>query len=392
VARPTDESKTSILPESDLNPLQNPLLGAHMGRWAEVYFTNPPEKRGQAVSELLRELENTSLSEPASIRVSSDDRRQMETKAREAPEPSFAEPVCACNACAHDNPVGQKFCGMCGSPLQLSPAPLLQVAETVPIAEASWSEPELSLGGDSVHYSVETSAGYTAGGSRDARHAVWPLPETDLPHFAVESESVPYRYRLYVGVAMAILLAVLVYMGRRGTVALSGDGSQPASARAMPAAPPAPAASAQQPNAAENALPTGSTPAPPPRSQTQPELNSRKDQTADARPAPRIVPVATSSSAIAAEQSGVEELATAERYMTGNRGMTRDSGEAAQWLWKAVGKGNLAATMALSDLYLRGDGVPKSCDQARVLLDAAARKGGTAAAGRLRNLQAFGCE
>jgi len=57
-----------------------------------------------------------------------------------------------------------------------------------------------------------------------------------------------------------------------------------------------------------------------------------------------------------------------------------------------VGKGNLSATVTLSDLYLRGDGVPKSCDQARLLLDAAARKGGTAAANRLRNLQAFGCE
>jgi TPR repeat protein len=82
----------------------------------------------------------------------------------------------------------------------------------------------------------------------------------------------------------------------------------------------------------------------------------------------------------------------AEKYLNGNAGMPRDSKEAAQWLWKAVRKSNLAATMALSDLYLRGDGVPKSCDQARLLLDAAARKGSAAAAERLRNLQAFGCE
>src|ERR1035438_381864 len=63
VAQPTDESKTSILPASDLNPLQNPLLGAHMGRWAEVYFTTPPEKRAQAVSDLVRELSNNPMSE-----------------------------------------------------------------------------------------------------------------------------------------------------------------------------------------------------------------------------------------------------------------------------------------------------------------------------------------
>jgi TPR repeat protein len=48
--------------------------------------------------------------------------------------------------------------------------------------------------------------------------------------------------------------------------------------------------------------------------------------------------------------------------------------------------------MALADLYLKGDGVTKSCDQAHVLLDAAARKGSRAAAERLRHLQAFGCE
>jgi hypothetical protein len=40
---------------------------------------------------------------------------------------------------------------------------------------------------------------------------------------------------------------------------------------------------------------------------------------------------------------------------------------------------------------MRGDGVSKSCDQARLLLDAAARKGARAAAERLRNLPAFGC-
>jgi TPR repeat protein len=82
----------------------------------------------------------------------------------------------------------------------------------------------------------------------------------------------------------------------------------------------------------------------------------------------------------------------AEKYLNGTSGAPRDSREAAQWLWKAVRKQNLAATMALSDLYLRGDGVTKSCDQARLLLDAAARKGSAGAGERLRNLQAFGCQ
>jgi TPR repeat protein len=41
---------------------------------------------------------------------------------------------------------------------------------------------------------------------------------------------------------------------------------------------------------------------------------------------------------------------------------------------------------------LKGDGVSKNCDQARVLLDSAARQGMAGAGERLRNLQAFGCQ
>jgi TPR repeat protein len=93
-----------------------------------------------------------------------------------------------------------------------------------------------------------------------------------------------------------------------------------------------------------------------------------------------------------AEQGGSEELVKAEKYLNAGPGVTRDTQEGAKWLWKAVAKQNLTATLLLSDLYLRGDGVTKSCDQARLLLDAAARKGGKAAAERLRNLQAFGCQ
>ena len=42
-----NESSPQGLPRPDLNPLVNPLLGEHMGRWAEVYFTSPPEEREQ---------------------------------------------------------------------------------------------------------------------------------------------------------------------------------------------------------------------------------------------------------------------------------------------------------------------------------------------------------
>ena len=90
--------------------------------------------------------------------------------------------------------------------------------------------------------------------------------------------------------------------------------------------------------------------------------------------------------------NGSEELATAQRFLHGSTGQARDSAEAAKWLWKSIAKHNGPATLELADLYLKGDGVPKNCDQARVLLDAAARRGMTGAGERLRNLQAFGCQ
>jgi TPR repeat protein len=69
----------------------------------------------------------------------------------------------------------------------------------------------------------------------------------------------------------------------------------------------------------------------------------------------------------------------------------RDSSEAAKLLWKAVGKQNATAALLLSGLYLHGDGVPRSCDQARLLLIAAARRGAPQAAQQLRDLESQGC-
>ncbi|MFZ3377772.1 MAG: hypothetical protein WA183_19670, partial [Chthoniobacterales bacterium] len=46
------------LPNPLLNPMINPLLGKNLGRWANVYYTTPVEKREQAVLDLLRELES----------------------------------------------------------------------------------------------------------------------------------------------------------------------------------------------------------------------------------------------------------------------------------------------------------------------------------------------
>lgn len=69
-----------------------------------------------------------------------------------------------------------------------------------------------------------------------------------------------------------------------------------------------------------------------------------------------------------------------------------EQAKAAQLLWHAVEKGNVAAELALADLYLAGQGVEKSCSQARVLLTTAQNHKSSLAAKKLNGLAAYGCE
>ncbi len=80
----------------------------------------------------------------------------------------------------------------------------------------------------------------------------------------------------------------------------------------------------------------------------------------------------------------------AEQYLDSSNG-ARNPAAAAQWLWKAVAKQNPTALVLLSNLYLEGDGVARSCDQARILLVAAAKKGAPNVTPQLRKLEQNGC-
>jgi hypothetical protein len=63
----------------------------------------------------------------------------------------------------------------------------------------------------------------------------------------------------------------------------------------------------------------------------------------------------------------------------------------ARQLWFAVGAGDSSAEVALAQLYLTGDGVPRNCEQARVLLRAASKNGSIEALHQLRTLTKSGC-
>lgn len=65
--------------------------------------------------------------------------------------------------------------------------------------------------------------------------------------------------------------------------------------------------------------------------------------------------------------------------------------EAVRLLWIAVKKNNVGAEITLAELYHQGRGVAKSCEQTKILLSAAARKGSPDARRRLQEFQREGC-
>jgi hypothetical protein len=426
VAQSTNETKArlGVLPDAELNPLVNPLLAAHMGRWAEVYFTSPPEKRAQAVSDLVRELSNDSSSSVSDPIVSGEARwPKVQDEAADVPSASSAskseQPLVQCVSCGHQNTVPQRFCGMCGAPLTSSSEPLQPFEEPEPIAPAHWHE------ADTVRHNMRERevepplvSAHSSTDYRATLNQPWPPPEDTPAEFTMLSEYQPdpdhHPYRIYVGLGVAILLGLLVYVTWRNNSAFWSSGSAPAALpQAVPAAKSeAPAAATAEPPAT-SAEPNDKTGKPaeaapirsaaPSQNQTgvasendRSVKNKHPQQVARTQPVTHTVPAtqnapAANPSTDMAGQNGSEELAAAEKYLNAGPGTARDSQQAAMLLWKAVAKQNLTATLLLSDLYLRGEGVSKSCDQARLLLDAAARKGAASAAERLRNLQAFGC-
>ena len=60
-----------------------------------------------------------------------------------------------------------------------------------------------------------------------------------------------------------------------------------------------------------------------------------------------------------------------------------DAAATAAWLWKATAKGNPEAPVQLANMYIQGNGVPRSCEQAVVLLKTAGAKQNAGARNRL---------
>jgi|GEM_PF-957131 len=102
-------------------------------------------------------------------------------------------------------------------------------------------------------------------------------------------------------------------------------------------------------------------------------------------------PVSSPEQPAADSGTGQEEFAAAlEILRGGNRG--KDLPKAVDLLWTSVKRGHVPAEVTLADLYRRGDGVERNCDQARILLVAASKKGSTEARQMLEQIAEQGCE
>jgi cell division septation protein DedD len=400
------------LPNPELNPLLNPTLGRNLGRWAEVYFTSPPEKREEAVGELLRELKENPAPAATGTELAHGDLSSNETSASEEsrthPQSSqvliTTSPGVLCAECGHRHLGPQRFCGMCGAALatdaldhqeyapqfltgaQREPERVFQQTSIFGFdAPAPVSEPEIGSGADINWLREKNLAGTEASsGARKLIPAVLAMAAIGILIYA---QSRPQKPQPRPATA---------------TVATPPVDSAPAHSPSQPTSPAPPASQASAP------APAPSTPAPA-AANPAPNTNSPSENataTAAAKPAlppektaaPPPAPPASAANASTPKpqasalnpNAGAEDLALATDYLNGRRG-PRDSAEAAKFLWKAVGKENPSAILLLSDMYLIGDGVPKSCDQARLLLNAAVRKNVPQAAQKLRNLQTAGC-
>jgi hypothetical protein len=413
----TDHSDgAGTLPSPELNPLLNPLLGQNMGRWAEVYFTSPPEKREQAVLELLRELhaENPQHDVTNAAPASSDLERSAPQRAiAAAPSHAEAQPAgVRCHRCGRENPPSHRFCGICGIALAEQPT-------TNGIHVADWHVADPHVEDPRVEGPIEdrpiedwpiedrlqdrrapfAGAVYEPALLTNELSLFRSARDTDSRDDIFSDPPASRSYRVYVGIAVTTVIFALGYMAWRSSQTTSGNShaasqAPTAAATTLPATPAAQSTSKadapEQPPASNQAGPVPSRDAAAEPANEDAAAKSGRDTTAKAAP-PSTLTTEKNPPPESLAGNGAEELAMAQRYLHGANGELRNSAEAAKWLWKAMGKHNGSASVLLADLYLKGDGVPKNCDQARILLDSAALRGTKDAGERLRHLQAFGC-
>lgn len=161
----------------------------------------------------------------------------------------------------------------------------------------------------------------------------------------------------------------------------SANGAVPNSAQANP--PASENSASGQAAQAPSGKDAGQNSTPPANAAQSPNQDSAQKH-AQKPPQPTV---SAPSSAELAESAAQSEFLRAQQYLTGS-GVPQDPATAAEWFWRSLEAGNTAAAVPLADLYIAGKGVSRSCQQARILLDTAARKGNADAVHKLAELPA----
>jgi len=214
-----------------------------------------------------------------------------------------------------------------------------------------------------------------------------PVESTDL--ISLQRHLAVSRKNLYLGAVLGALLASVIaipiasYFGGRNRIESSN----------------APAATTTQDSTAfeapqiQAAPTTASNPSPvnvsaPLNAQRSTATHSYWGSTASGSPK-SISPVSSSPFSQGNRSSSTVSNATQPREAEAV--VVKRSSATPQQLWSAVQAGNTNAAVVLADRYLRGDGVPVNCIQARVLLLAASEKKNPAAIKKLHELDSNGC-
>jgi len=140
--------------------------------------------------------------------------------------------------------------------------------------------------------------------------------------------------------------------------------------------------------------PATGLPASKPEIQERPITGSTQSSFPTINPPSTATPLPETFSSALAPGNGAEpdqsEYLQALQILRANSGV--GTVEVVRLLWIAVEKGNPSAEIVLADLYWHAKGVAKNCDQTRILLTAAARKGSAVAQKKLQQFQQEGCE
>ena len=197
-----------------------------MGRWAEVYYKSPPDKREEAVLELLQKLKAEN--------GPSEEAEAVAPRRVEAPIPQME--LIHCLSCGAENAVDQRFCGMCGAHLDARPAEMPRTVTSDNMTSRTMQEP--------IHEEVVDVSPTSSVQNWQSSF----LPREDSPdsysnnHFlsgSYEDYEPPSRpYRAYVGAALAIIIVALGYMAWRSEQAASGSRLSPQAPPAVATAPP----------------------------------------------------------------------------------------------------------------------------------------------------------